>query len=38
MSLFTEALTKFTQQALNDSNQAISLLNLEVSTMRKEVL
>ena len=29
---------KFTQQALNDSNQAISLLSLEVSMMRKVAL
>ena len=29
---------KFTQQALNDSNEAISLLSLEVSTMRKVAL
>lgn len=33
-----EALMKFTQQALNDSNEAISLLSLEVSTMRKVAL
>ena len=33
-----EALTKFTQQPLNDSNQAISLLNSEVSMMRRAVL
>lgn len=33
-----EALTKFTQQALNDSNQIISLLSLEVSMIRKVVL
>lgn len=29
---------KFTQQALNDSNQAIGLLSLEVSMMRKVAL
>ena len=34
----TEALTTFTQQALHDSNQAISLLNSEVSMVRKVVL
>ena len=33
-----EALIEFTQRALNDSNQAISLLNSEVSMMRKAVL
>ena len=33
-----EALMKFTQQALNDSNQAIGLLSLEVSMMRKVAL
>ena len=33
-----ETLTKFTQKPLNDSNQAISLLNSEVSVMRKAVL
>ena len=33
-----EALTTFTQKALNDSNQAISLLNSEVSMMRKAIL
>lgn len=33
-----ETLTKFTQKPLNDSNQAISLLNSEVSMMRKAVL
>ena len=33
-----EALAKFTQQALNDCNEAVSLLNSEVSTMRKAVL
>ena len=33
-----ETLTKFTQKPLNDSNQAISLLYSEVSTMRKAVL
>ena len=33
-----EALIEFTQRALNDSNQAISLLNSEVSVMRKAVL
>lgn len=32
-----EALTKFTQEAFNDSNQAISVLNSEIS-MRKAVL
>ena len=34
----TETLTKFTQKALNDSNQALSLLNFEVFMMRKTVL
>ena len=34
----TEALTTFTQQALNNSNQAISLLNFEVSMIRKAML
>ena len=33
-----EVLTTFTQQALHDSNQAISLLNCEVSLVRKVVL
>ena len=33
-----EALTKFTQQALNDSNQDICLLSSEISMMRKAVL
>ena len=33
-----ETLTKFTQKPLNDSNQAVSLLNSEVSVMRKAVL
>ena len=33
-----EVLTKFTQKALNESKQAISLLNSEISTMRKAVL
>lgn len=33
-----KALTKFTQQALNDSQQAVSLLNSEVSLMREAVL
>ena len=33
-----EALTKFIQKALNDSNQAIILLNSEVSLLRKAVL
>lgn len=33
-----EALTKFTQQALNDSNQAVCLLSSEISMMRKAVL
>ena len=32
-----ETLTKFTQEAFNDSNQAISVLNSEIS-MRKAVL
>ena len=35
---YTEALTKFTQQALNDSNQATSLLNSVISMMRKVFL
>ena len=34
----TEVLTDFTQKALNDSNQAIGLLNPEVSMRRKVVL
>lgn len=33
-----EALRKFTQEAFKDSNQAISLLNSEISMMRKAVL
>lgn len=33
-----DALTRFTQQALNDRNQAISLLILEVSKMREAIL
>lgn len=33
-----EALTKFIQQALNDSQQAVNLLNSEVSLMREAVL
>ena len=33
-----EALTKFTQKALNDSNQTINLLNSEVSMIRNAVL
>ena len=33
-----EALAKFTQRALNDSNQAICLLNSEVPMMRKRCL
>ena len=33
-----EALAKFTQNTLNGSNQATSLLNSEVSMMRKAVL
>ena len=32
---YSEALTEFTQKALNDSNQATSLLNSEVSMMKK---
>lgn len=32
-----EALTKFTQQVLNDSQQSLSLLNTEISLMRKTV-
>ena len=31
-----KAFTKFTQQALNDSNQAMSLLNYEISMMKKK--
>ena len=38
MAISRRALTTFTQQALNDGNQAISLLNSEVSIMRKAVL
>lgn len=30
-----KAFTKFTQQALNDSNQAMSLLNYEICMMKK---
>ena len=33
-----KALKKFTQKTLNDSNQAIILLNSEVSLLRKAVL
>ena len=33
-----EALTKFTQKALNDRNQTINLLNFEVSMIRNSVL
>ena len=33
-----EALTKFTQNTLNDSNQAISLLNSKVSYDEKSYL
>ena len=33
-----EALVKFTQKALNDSNQAISLPNSEVPMIRKAIL
>ena len=33
-----EDLTKLTQWALNDSNQAIHLLNSEISMMRKAIL
>ena len=33
-----QALTKFTQKVLNNSDQVISLLNLEVTKMRKAVL
>ena len=33
-----KVLIKFTQQALNDSNQAINLLNSNVFMMRKAVL
>lgn len=33
-----EALTEFTQKPLNDSNQALSLLNSEFAMMRKVVL
>ena len=34
----TEALTNFSQKALNDSNQIISLVNSEITMMRKAVL
>lgn len=34
----TEALTKFTQQALNDSQQSLSLLNTEMCLMSNSVL
>ena len=33
-----EALTKFTQEAFNDSNQATNLLNSDISMMREAVL
>ena len=33
-----EILTEFTQKALNDSNQAIKVLNSGVKTMRKTIL
>ena len=36
--LHLEALTKFTQEALNDSQAGIALLNTEMSLMRKAVL
>ena len=35
---YTEALTNFSLKALNDSNQIISLLNSEITMMRKAVL
>lgn len=38
MSLHREALAKFTRQALNNSQQSLTLLNTEVSIMRKAVL
>lgn len=34
----TEALTKFTQQTLTDSQQSLSLMNTEMSLMKKAVL
>lgn len=34
----TEALTKFTQQTLTDSQQSLSLMNTEMSLMEKAVL
>ena len=34
----TEALTKFTQQALNDNKQSLSLLNTEICLMSNTVL
>ena len=34
----TGALTKFTQQTLNNSQQSLSLLNTEISLKRKAVL
>lgn len=33
-----KAFTKFTQQALNDSNQAMSLLNYEICMMKKRAV
>lgn len=36
--VYLEALSKFTQQAMNDSQQSISLLNTKMSLMRKTVL
>lgn len=38
MIAHTEALTKFTQQALNDSQQSLSLLNTEMCLMSNSVL
>ena len=38
ITLHIEALTKFTQQALNDSQAGIALLNTEMSLMRRAVL
>ena len=34
----TQAVTKFTQKTLNDSHQSLSLLNSEMSLLRKAVL
>ena len=36
--VYKEILTEFTQKALNDSNQAIKVLNSGVKIMRKTIL